>query len=95
MGVIKTSFSALNMYNTCLFVNYTLIKLKKELKEKACEWLNKWYYHETFILTSHWNMQQLDECTFTEISYSQKVTYHMILCVKHYWNDKTIEMGTA
>lgn len=55
----KTSFSALNIYNTCLFVNYTLMKLKKELKEKACEWLNKWYYHGTFILTSYWNMQQL------------------------------------
>ena len=58
-GCYQNIIFCLNMYNTCLFVNYTLIKLKKELKEKACEWLNKWYYHGTFILTSHWNMQQL------------------------------------
>ena len=37
----------------------------------------------------------LHERTFTEISYSQKVTYHMILCVKHHWNDKIIEIGNS
>ena len=34
MGIIKTSLSALNMYNICLFVNYTLISWKKEKWKK-------------------------------------------------------------